>query len=137
LSEIGLLGDFDAICLTKDQVDRLKWCQIAISTPDDSSPSALRARQAQFPTRFLESEVGFMNVMSAETRSMVAATMFVALGEMKAHMDVLQKIVAKEVTKQFELQTLDLSALYSLPTARRETTQTSASCVAPGDDEVF
>lgn len=152
LSEIGLLGDFDGICVTKAQIDRLKWSQIVISTPDDSSSSALRARQAQYPTSFLESGVGFMNVMSAETRTMVAATMFVALGEMKAHMNVLQKIVEKEVTRQFELQTFDLATLYNSPRARREITQTSADCVAPrrnileafrsddtplGDDEVF
>lgn len=61
-----------------------------------------------------------MSAMSAETRSMVAATMFVALGEMKAHMDVLQQIVENEVKRQFDLLTLDLRTLYSSPRRREE-----------------
>jgi transaldolase len=61
-----------------------------------------------------------MSAMSAETRSMVAATMFVALGEMKAHMDVLQQIVENEVRRQFDLQTLDLRTLYSSLRRREE-----------------
>jgi transaldolase len=72
-----------------------------------------------------------MNVMSAETRSMVAATMFVALGEMKAHMDVLQQIVENEVRRQFELQTMDLRTLYSCPRRRDEVKQRPSSSVAP------
>jgi len=96
-----------------------------------------------------------MNVMSAETRSMVAATMFVALGEMKAHMDVLQHIVENEVRRQFDLQTLDLRTLYSSPRMREESQEEPATCTVPernlayalglgdvadtdlGEDEVF
>lgn len=53
-----------------------------------------------------------MEALSAETRSIVAATLFVPLGEMKAQMDYLEKIVGKEVSRQFKLQTLDLKTLY-------------------------
>jgi transaldolase len=130
LSEIGPLGDFDAICVTKDQADRLRWSQISISTPDDSSSIALRARQAQYPTSFLESKTGFMNAMSTETRSMVAATMFVALGEMKAHMDILQQIVDNEMQWQFELQTMDLRTLYR-SSEKKKNKRRSTTCMAP------
>lgn len=74
-----------------------------------------------------------MNAMSAETRSMVAATMFVALGEMKAHMDVLQQIVEDEVKRQFDLQTLDLRTLYS--SRRREEKQ--EACTVPERNLAF
>ena len=107
-----MLGEFDAISVTKDQANRLRWSQVPISTPVGSSCAALRARQAQYPTRLLESNTGFMNLMSAETRSIISATLFVGLGEMKAHMDTLEQIVATEVKRQFELQTLDLRTLY-------------------------
>lgn len=128
MTEIGPLGDFDAICVTKDQADRMKWSQVGLSTPVDSSSVALRARQAQHPTRLLESEGGFMNVMSAKTRNMVSATMYVALGEMKAHMDVLHQIVENEVVRQFELQILDLRTLYSSSKRRQGIKHRSATC---------
>ena len=134
MSEVGPLGDFDAICVTKDQADRMRWSQVAISTPVDSSRAALRARQAQYPTRLLESKTGFMAVMSAETRHMIAATMFVALGEMKAHMDVLQEIIEMEVRRQFELETLDLRTLYSSARRKQEIKQMSAACISSRRD---
>jgi transaldolase len=157
VSEIGPLGDFDAICVTKDQADRLRWSQVGISTPEDSSAAVLRARQAQYPTSFLKSETGFMNIMSAKSRRMVAATMFVALEEMKAHMDALQLIVENEVKRQFDLQNLDLRTLYrsSRKKDRRRSTTwetgrhladalgldeddaTSAAAVDLGEDKLF
>lgn len=69
-----------------------------------------------------------MNVMSAETRNMVSATMYVALGEMKAHMDVLHQIVENEVVRQFELQILDLRTLYSSSKRRQGIKHRSATC---------
>ncbi|RDB17378.1 Transaldolase [Hypsizygus marmoreus] len=114
LSEIGTLAEFDAICISNHQADDLRRSQVSISITPDSSPARLRARQAQYPTAFLSSKPGFMNAMSAETRSMVIATLFVPLGEMKAHMDSLELVVGKEVVRQFEMQTLDLKTLYGI-----------------------
>ncbi|KAF9458266.1 hypothetical protein BDZ94DRAFT_1226563, partial [Collybia nuda] len=112
LSEIGPLGDFDAICVTKDQADRLKWSQVPITSPSVDSSASLRARQAQYPTKLLGTESGFLNAMSLDTRNTVTSTLFTALGEMKAQMDDLEAIVATEVHRQFELLTLDLRSLY-------------------------
>lgn len=54
---------------------------------------------------------------------MIAATMFVALGEMKAHMDVFQQIVEDEVVRQFQLQTMDLRTLYDSPRRNQDINQ--------------
>ncbi|GLB39615.1 putative transaldolase is important for the balance of metabolites in the pentose-phosphate pathway [Lyophyllum shimeji] len=122
LSEIGPHAGFDAICISKDQADGLQRCQISTATLRLSSSAHLRARQAQYPTSFLSSKTGFMEAMSAETRSMVAATLFVPLGEMKAQMDSLEEIVEKEVVRQFELTltTVDLKGFYGTPVKKRK-----------------
>lgn len=120
LSEIGPHAGFDAICLSKDQADGLRRCHISTSTLLPSSSAHLRARQAQYPTSLLSSKRGLMDAMSAETRSMVAATLFVPLGEMKAHMDSLEEIVEKEVARQSELMALDLRTLYGPPSKKRK-----------------
>lgn len=52
---------------------------------------------------------------------MVATTLFTAIGEMKAQMDDLEVIVAKEVQRQFELLTVDLRTLYRGSKARTKT----------------
>ncbi|KAF8064921.1 hypothetical protein FPV67DRAFT_160975 [Lyophyllum atratum] len=119
LSELGPLAAFDAICISKDQADGLRRSCIPKSTPDISPSAHLRARQAQYPTSLLSAKTGFMDAMSAETRSMVAATLFVPLGEMKAQMDDIEEIVGKEVARQWELRTLDIKTLYGPPCKKR------------------
>jgi hypothetical protein len=51
---------------------------------------------------------------------MVRTTLFTALGEMKAQMDDLEEIVAKEVSRQFQLVTLDLRTLYRCSKSRHQ-----------------
>ncbi|KAF5373441.1 hypothetical protein D9615_009498 [Tricholomella constricta] len=127
LSEIGPLSGFDAICVSKDQADGLRGCQFSTSTLVPSSSARLRARQAQYPTALLSTRTGFMEAMSAKTRGMVTATLFVPLGEMKAHMDGLEEIVAREVARQFELTTLDLRTLYGLSPKSHKSRKTLAN----------
>jgi len=127
LAEIGPHGGFDAICISKDQADGLQRCHISQSTLRPLSSAHLRARQAQYPTSLLLSKTGFMEAMSAETRSMVAATLFVPLGEMKVHMDSLEAIVAREVARQFELMTLDLRTLYGSPSKKQKNKRSDSS----------
>ncbi|KAG6865097.1 hypothetical protein C0991_005152 [Blastosporella zonata] len=110
LSEIVPLTGLDAICISKDQADGFEGCQIDLSTTDSSPSALLRARQAQYPTNFLQS--GFMDAMSPKTRVMVTSTLFTRLGEMKCEMDMFETIVEREVTRQFELRAVNLKALY-------------------------
>jgi len=64
--------------------------------------------------------------MSAETRSMVAATVYVAIGKMKVEMETLQAVVGREVERQFALQTLDLKTLYRSITLGKKKAKRSA-----------
>lgn len=68
-----------------------------------------------------------MTAMSPETRSMIAGTMYVSLGKLKAKMDILEQAVREEVESQFTLKTLDLRRLYQSTTPRSRKTCAKAS----------
>lgn len=77
----------------------------------------MRARQAQHPTKLPENGIGFMSVMSAGARSMLAATVYSAVGKMERQMNAIEKIVKEEVAWQLAQKTLSLEALYELRSA--------------------
>ncbi|KAF7366789.1 putative transaldolase [Mycena sanguinolenta] len=116
LAELSALSGFDAVCLSKEQLEVTRW-KAETRSPDlsDRSPQAsMRARQAQHPAKFLENGSGFMSVMSAEARRMLAATVYSALGKMELQMNAIEKIVREEVAWQLAQKTLSLEALYDL-----------------------
>ncbi|KAJ6565461.1 hypothetical protein DFH09DRAFT_919626 [Mycena vulgaris] len=116
LSELSALPGFDAVCLSKAQLDVSLWKAETRSAelPDTTPQASMRARQAQHPTTLLENGIEFMGLMSAEARDMLAASMFPALGKMEAEMNAIEKIVKAEVAWQLALKTLGLEALYEL-----------------------
>lgn len=65
---------------------------------------------------------------------MVAATLFTALGEMKAQMDDLEAIVATEVHRQFELLTVDLRSLYRRRSKSKRQNSRKTRDTTPVDD---
>ncbi|KAJ6464011.1 hypothetical protein C8R45DRAFT_506327 [Mycena sanguinolenta] len=116
LAELSALRGFDAVCLSKEQLEVTRW-KAETRSPDlsDRPPQAsMRARQAQHPAKFLENGSGFMSVMSAEARRMLAATVYPALGKMELQMNAIEKIVREEVAWQLAQKTLSLEALYDL-----------------------
>lgn len=112
LSEIDPLGEFDAICIPRPQAKRLRWSEIPILPIADASTASLRAQQAPYPTALLASKSGFMGEMSAETRTMMATTMYVTLGKLKVSMEVIENAVRNEVHRQYALKTVDLSLIF-------------------------
>ncbi|KAJ7151355.1 hypothetical protein C8R43DRAFT_1004914 [Mycena crocata] len=116
LAELSALTGFDAVCLSNEQLEVARW------RPETRSPdlpnygtlqaASMRARQAQYPTKFLEKEKGFMEQMSPQVRRMVAASMFPALEKMEQQMNAIEKIVKDEVAWQLALKTMALDALY-------------------------
>lgn len=57
-----------------------------------------------------------MSSLSAETRSLVAATMYGTLGKMKVQMEALQEVVEAEVIHQIRMKSEKLATLYEPPT---------------------
>ncbi|KAJ6588219.1 hypothetical protein B0H19DRAFT_1098395 [Mycena capillaripes] len=119
LAELSALPGFDAVCLSKKQLEVSRWkAETRSADVSDRPPQAsMRARQAQHPAKFLENGIGFMGLMSAEARGMLAASMYPALGKMELQMNSIEKIVRGEVAWQLALKTLSLDALYELRTA--------------------
>ncbi|KAJ7130359.1 hypothetical protein C8R44DRAFT_65117 [Mycena epipterygia] len=119
LAELSALPGFDAVCLSKAQLDAARWeAETRSEDLPDRSQASMRAKQAQHPTTFLENEkIGFMELMSAEARSMLADSMFPALGKMELQMDRIEKLVRDEVAWQLALKTLSLEELYGLRAA--------------------
>ncbi|KAG5637661.1 hypothetical protein H0H81_003682 [Sphagnurus paluster] len=112
ISEIPPLLGFDAVSLSTAQIASVRRLQFAPAAVRPSSAVNLRAEQAQFPTSLLSAKASFMEAMSSETRSMVAATLFGPLDELKAYMDGLEAVITYELGRQFELVTVDLKTLY-------------------------
>ncbi|KAJ7241694.1 hypothetical protein B0H12DRAFT_1133335 [Mycena haematopus] len=119
LAELSALSGFDAVCLSKEQLEVTRWkAETRSSDLSDRPPQAsMRARQAQHPTKLPENGIGFMSVMSAGARSMLAATVYSAVGKMERQMNAIEKIVKEEVAWQLAQKTLSLEALYELRSA--------------------
>ncbi|KAF8208107.1 hypothetical protein K438DRAFT_1813405 [Mycena galopus ATCC 62051] len=116
LAELSALSGFDAVCLSKEQLEVSCWkAETRSADLCDRPPQAsMRARQVQHPTKFLENGIGFMSVMSAEARSMLAATIYPVLGKMELQMNAIERIVREEVAWQLAQKTLSLDTLYDL-----------------------
>ncbi|KNZ79241.1 putative transaldolase, partial [Termitomyces sp. J132] len=138
LSEIVPLTGLDAICISKDQADGLKGCQISvsISSATSSSPAALlRARQALYPTKLLSAHSGFMDTMSTETRTMITEILYGSLRELKCHLDELQSLMARELADQYNSRTLDLKSLYKARNERPHRMKKGTKVSSSGDLE--
>ncbi|EGO01262.1 hypothetical protein SERLA73DRAFT_105896 [Serpula lacrymans var. lacrymans S7.3] len=114
LTELRQIHGLDAVLLSKGQLGRIRGRQVTTRIPDvtDKTPASLRASQAQYPTTFLQSKKGLMFTMSAETRSMVSAVLYVGIGKMKACMEKIESTIRDELRWQIELDNLDLRKIY-------------------------
>ncbi|KAJ6625087.1 hypothetical protein B0H10DRAFT_1756808, partial [Mycena sp. CBHHK59/15] len=114
LKEVSALAGFDAVCLSTDQLEVSCWAVARLEWLPDSSLASLRARQAQSPTllTFLESKTGIMATVSPQTKSIVADSMYRALGKMEVKMNALEKLVESEVAWQLALKTMDMKGLF-------------------------
>lgn len=115
MAEIGLLSEFDAVGVSRNQADRLKWSKVPIiSLENVDLPTALRGRQAKYPTDLLTQQGGFLASLSPGSRNFINSVLGEALGKMQGEMDAIENIVSKEVDRQFRLGTLNLKTLYKL-----------------------
>ncbi|KAH7883096.1 hypothetical protein F5I97DRAFT_1938958 [Phlebopus sp. FC_14] len=117
-SELKQLNGIGGAALSKHQLEQIPMQRLATWYPrsDDTSPAALRAREADYPSKYMESKRRFMSLLPADCRSLVSAVLYVRLGTMKVYMETMDKVIRKEVRRRIELQTMDLSSLYRRPT---------------------
>lgn len=112
MTELGLLSDFFAVCVSPEQIQRLKGgARVPITSLKGSSDIAKqRGQEAKYPTSLLTKEGGAW--FSGASRSVINGVLFLALTEMKQEMELIEHYVEQEVIQQFELDALHLSTVY-------------------------
>lgn len=113
MAEVGLLSEFDAVGVSRNQADRLKWSKVPIISVENTDlPTALRGRQAKYPTDLLTQQGGFLASLSPSSRNLINSVLGDALGKMQGEMDTIEHVVREEIDRRFRLGTLDLKTLY-------------------------
>ncbi|KAF9001194.1 hypothetical protein BDQ17DRAFT_1492247 [Cyathus striatus] len=104
MAEIGLLSDFDAVCIAPEQIDRLRWSNIPIESSDTASAVNLRASQAQFPTTYLKAGERFMSSsMSLNSRKLTNFILEEELGRLIKYMELIEDALFREFERQIKL----------------------------------
>jgi hypothetical protein len=132
-AEMGLLGDFDAVCVSEYQIDKLRWSTVPTSSGETSPSVLLRAGQAQYPTNFLTVEGGFIKLLSSESRNLIKDIMDGGLKEIKEKMGKIEAAVVSEVDRQFKVGTMKLKELYAVG----DTPKAKKTGTPPSLDKVF
>jgi len=132
LAEIGLLSDCDAICVSVEHAEKLKWSRVLTTSLDDygvQHPSIFRARQAKYPMDLLNSaKEGFSNWLSPESRNMTGELLSEALQEIESQMEIIEQVVEVEIKHRYELATVKLKDIYrelEPKSAKKKSTQPS------------
>ncbi|KAF8665028.1 hypothetical protein AX16_000640 [Volvariella volvacea WC 439] len=128
LPEIGPLGTLDAVCLSKAQVEQMKWSKVPILSIRETSPAFLRARETEHPTSFLNSKLGVISSLPLATREKLFGTVYMALGALKANMETIESLVRYEVTRQYQVKAVDLRTLYRTQGPKTPTKQNKETC---------
>lgn len=116
-AELKQLSGIGGAALTEKQLDQIPMRTLTTWFPrsNDTSRSTINARAAPYPTRYLESQWGFlMSHFPAECRSLVSAVLYVRLGQMKVLMEEIEGVVKDELRHRVKLVKLDLKAMYVL-----------------------
>ncbi|KIJ64728.1 hypothetical protein HYDPIDRAFT_28095 [Hydnomerulius pinastri MD-312] len=116
-SELKQLNGIGGAALSKNHLDQIPKQKLATwyPRPDDTSGATMRSREAEYPSRYLDSKQGFLASLPAQCRSLVSAVLYVRLGKMKVHMEDIALVVRDEVRRRVELETMDLDCLYRRP----------------------
>lgn len=112
MTELGLLSDCFAVCVSSEQVERLKGgARVPITSVKGLSNNAKRhGQEAKYPTNLLKSGAWF----SGTSRSAINRVLFSGLQAMKRQMEVIEHYVEQEFVKRFEFNAVDLRTIYNL-----------------------
>lgn len=118
LAEIGLLSDCDAVCVSAEHAEKMKWSRVSTTSLDDygpEHPAVFRARQAKYPMDLLKNAKGaggFSNWLSPESRNMTCESLHEVLQEMGSQMAEIEQAVEKEIQRRYEQGMIKLKDLY-------------------------
>ncbi|KAH9474547.1 putative transaldolase [Psilocybe cubensis] len=113
MSEVGQLSECFAVCVSPEQVERLKGgARVPIALVKGPNNIDKQRGQDANPVNILTrgGALGF----SGTTRSAINSVLFHGLQTMKRQMDIIEQYVELEFVRQFEFHALDLSKFYNL-----------------------
>jgi len=118
LAEIGLLSDCDAVCVSEEHAEKLKWSRAPTTFMDDygpEHPAVFRAQQAKYPMDLLKNAKrfgGFSQWLSPESRNMTCELLSEFLQEMESQMAVIEQAVEIETEHRYEQGKMTLKDLF-------------------------
>ncbi|KAK0194637.1 hypothetical protein F5146DRAFT_446138 [Armillaria mellea] len=105
LKELGPLGCLDAIVISKDSVEQLNGRPFPlIHSVPKTSPAYAHAEGIPKATAFQGEKSEFISFLSDSDRSALVEGMHVTLGRLKAKMQEIDKMIQKELSKQYTLR---------------------------------
>ncbi|KAF8961412.1 hypothetical protein BDZ97DRAFT_2076952 [Flammula alnicola] len=115
MAEIGMLSECDAVCVSAEQADKLRWSRVPTASLDlrEDPQVVLRAGQAKHPTDLLTRKGGFSSWFSPESRNLTTDLLRDALAVMKGQMNIIEHVVKEEVDRRLFLQK-SLKAMYKV-----------------------
>ncbi|KIM41239.1 hypothetical protein M413DRAFT_410773 [Hebeloma cylindrosporum] len=135
LAEIGLLSDCDAVCVSAEHAEKMKWSSVPTTSLDDygpEHPAVFRARQAKYPMDLLKNAKGtggFSRWLSPESRNMTCELLDEVLQEMESQMASIEQVVEIEIKRRYEQGTTPLKELYRRLDAERAKSSQSPKVV--------
>jgi len=118
LAEIGLLSDCDAVCVSEEHAEKLKWSRVPTTFMEDygpEHPAVFRAQQAKYPMDLLKNAKrsgGFSQWLSPESRKMTGELLNEFLQEMESQMAVIEQAVEIETQHRYQQGTIKLKDLF-------------------------
>ncbi|KAG2128291.1 hypothetical protein DEU56DRAFT_742098 [Suillus clintonianus] len=111
--ELKQLNGIDAVALNQKLLDQISMQGLTTWSPEimedyEFSPAYRCAREAKYPSDFLNHERGIGMALSAEDRSLMSSVVYIPLGQNKVFMEHIQDVIRKEVRDRLYLDTFDL-----------------------------
>lgn len=105
MKELGPLGCLDAIVISKDSVEQLNGRPFPlVQSIPKTSPAYAHAEGIPKGTAFQGKKSEFISFLSNSDRSALAETMHVTLGRLKVKMQEIDKMIQRELSKQYTLR---------------------------------
>ncbi|KAG1737796.1 hypothetical protein EDB19DRAFT_1636733 [Suillus lakei] len=110
--ELKQLNGVDAAALDQKMLDQTSKHGLTTWSPEimedyEFSPAYQCAREAKYPSDFLNHERGIGMALSAEDRSLMSSVVYIRLGQNKVFMEHIEDIIRKEVNWRLSMDAFD------------------------------
>jgi hypothetical protein len=109
---LNQLDGVDAVALNQNLLDQVPKCRLTSWSPEnvedyEYSPAYQCAREAKYPSDFLNHERGLGMALSAGDRSLLSSVVYISLGQNKVFMGKIEDVIRKEVSERLYVDAFD------------------------------